>query len=175
MCLVNRVIWCSRCLRRNIVHYGDLIMGAMASQITSLTIDYSSVYSGADYRKHQSSTSLAFVWGIHRWPVNSPLKRPITRKMFPFDDVIMLGLELFYHEPYNSCRSKFIFGSIKYIAISQRRWEVTQVYIYVKYFLEEDKDTIMLYIQCHRHLWLFRFHYQQGRIKWHLTWLQQFK
>ena len=40
-------------------------------------------------RKHQSSVSLAFVWGIHRGPVNSPHKWPVTRKMFPFDDVIM--------------------------------------------------------------------------------------
>ena len=48
---------------------------------------YSSVYSGADQKKHQSSASLAFVRGIHWWPVNSPRKRPVTRKKF--DDVIM--------------------------------------------------------------------------------------
>ena len=65
------------------------IMSAMASQITSLTIVYSTVYSGADQRKHQSSASLAFVQGIQRGPVNSPNKGPVTRKMFPFDDVIM--------------------------------------------------------------------------------------
>ena len=53
-------------------HYSDVIMGAMAYQITSLVIVYSTVYSGADQRKHQSSASLAFVSGIHRWPVNSP-------------------------------------------------------------------------------------------------------
>ena len=64
-------------------------MGAIATQITSLTIVYSTVYSGADQSKHQSSASLAFVWGIHRGPVNSPHKWPVTRKMFPFDDVIM--------------------------------------------------------------------------------------
>ena len=64
-------------------------MGAMVSQITSFTIVYLTVYSGADQRKHQSSASLAFVWGINRWPVNSPHKWPVTRKMFPFDDVIM--------------------------------------------------------------------------------------
>ena len=64
-------------------------MGTMASQITSLTIGYSTFYSGADQRKHQSSASLAFVWGMHRGPVNSPYKWPVTRKMFPFDDVIM--------------------------------------------------------------------------------------
>ena len=64
-------------------------MGAVASQITSLTIVYSTVYSDADQRKHQSSASLAFLQGIHRTPVNSPHKWLITRKMFPFDDVIM--------------------------------------------------------------------------------------
>ena len=64
-------------------------MGAIASQITSLTIVYSTVYSDADQRQHQSSASLAFVRGIHRGPVNSPHKWPVTRKMFPFDDVIM--------------------------------------------------------------------------------------
>ena len=64
-------------------------MSAMASQITSLTILYSTVYSSANQRKHQSSASLAFVRGIHRWSVNSPHKGPVTRKMFPFNDVIM--------------------------------------------------------------------------------------
>ena len=67
----------------------DVIMSAMAFQITGVSIVYSTVGSGADQRKHQSSASLAFVRGIHRWPVNSPHKRPVTRKMFPFDDVIM--------------------------------------------------------------------------------------
>ena len=69
-------------------HYTDVTIGAMSSQITSLTIVYSIVYSGADHRKHQSSASLAFVRGIHRWPANSPQKWPVTRKLFPFDDVI---------------------------------------------------------------------------------------
>ena len=68
-------------------------MGAKASQITSLAIVYSTVYSGADQRKHQSSASLVFVRGIHRGPVNSPHKWPVTRKMFPFDDVIMIQLD----------------------------------------------------------------------------------
>ena len=61
-----------------------------ASKITSLPIVCSTAYSGADQRKHQSSASLAFVRGIHRWPVNSPHKGPVTLKMFPFDDVIMV-------------------------------------------------------------------------------------
>ena len=71
-------------------HYDDVIVGAIASQITSLTIVYSTDYSGAYQSKHQSSASLAFVRGIHRGPVNSPHKWPVTRKMFPFDDVIMI-------------------------------------------------------------------------------------
>ena len=66
-----------------IFHYSYVIMGAMASQITSLTIVYSTVYSGAHQRKHQGSMSLAFVGGIHRWPVNFPHKGSVTRKMFP--------------------------------------------------------------------------------------------
>ena len=48
------------------IHYDDVIMTTMASQITSLTVVYSTVYSDVDQRIHQSSASLAFVWGIHR-------------------------------------------------------------------------------------------------------------
>ena len=73
----------------NACHYDDVIMSAIASQITSITIVYSTVYPGADQSKHQSSASLAFVWRI----VNSPHKWPVTRKMFPFDDVIMVNLQ----------------------------------------------------------------------------------
>ena len=69
-------------------------MGVMASQIISFTIVYSTVYSGASQRKHQSSASLAFERGIRRWLVNSPYKWPVTRKMFPFDDVIMLSYDV---------------------------------------------------------------------------------
>ena len=90
------------CFHRNtldisILHYHDVIMSAMASQITSLMIVYSTFYSGTDQRKHQSSASLPFVQGIHRWPVNSPHKAPVTRKMFPYDDVIM-----YWYHPLNS-------------------------------------------------------------------------
>ena len=84
---------CKIVVRR--MHYSDAIIGATASQITSLTIVYATVYSGANQRKHQSSPPLAsvrywpFVRGIRRWPVNSLHKWPVTRKMFPFVDVIM--------------------------------------------------------------------------------------
>ena len=65
-------------------------MGAIASQIISITIVYSSVYYGTDQRKHQSSASRAIVRGNYRGPINSPHKGPVARKMFPFDDVIMM-------------------------------------------------------------------------------------
>ena len=61
------VLYCVICY-----HYDDVTMSAMASQITSLTIVNSTVYSGGDQIRHQSSASLAFVRGIHRGPVNSP-------------------------------------------------------------------------------------------------------
>ena len=70
-------------------HHNDVIMGALVSQITSLTIVYWTVYSRRRSRKNQSPASQAFVRGNHRWPVNSPHKGPVTRQMFPFDDVIM--------------------------------------------------------------------------------------
>ena len=54
-------------------HYRDVIISAMASQTTSVSIVYSIVCWGVDQRKHQSSAPLAFVRGIHRWPVNSPV------------------------------------------------------------------------------------------------------
>ena len=69
-------------------------MSLIASQITSLTIVYTTVYSDVHQRKHQSSASLAFVRGIHRGPVNSPHKGPVTRKIFPFDDVIMISTNM---------------------------------------------------------------------------------
>ena len=72
-------------------HYSDVIMGAMASKITSVSLVCTTVCSGAD-KKHPKSASLAFVRGIQRWPVNSPHKGSVTRKMFPFNDVILTAL-----------------------------------------------------------------------------------
>ena len=74
-------------------------MSAMAPQFTSFSIVCSTVCSGADQRKHQSSASLAFVLGIHQWPVNSPDKGPVTWKMFQFDDVIILPVWVYRREP----------------------------------------------------------------------------
>ena len=79
----TRYVICLSC------NFSDVIMSTMASQITSLTIVYSTAYSGPGERKHKSSVSLAFVRGIHRGLVNSPHKARVTRKLFPFDEVIM--------------------------------------------------------------------------------------
>ena len=72
-------------------HYNDVTMSAVASQFTSVSILCSTVGSGADQRKHQSSASLAFCGEFtgDRWFPRT--KRPVTRNMFPFDDVIMIG------------------------------------------------------------------------------------
>ena len=64
------------------IHYSDIIMNVMASQITSVSMVCSNICSGADKKKHHSSTSLAFVRGIHRWPVNSPHKGQFCGKCF---------------------------------------------------------------------------------------------
>ena len=126
-----------------LIHYNDVILDAIASQITSLTIVYSTVYSDADQRKHQSSASLAFVRGIHRWPVNSPLKWPVTRKMFSFDDVIMSwrfygmfrnwlviskwGLPIKTHQP-TICditsTNRSTYGRIRVVMILLKLWAV---------------------------------------------------
>ena len=100
-------------------HYSNVIMGAMASQITSLTIAYSTVYSSADQRKHQSSASLAFERRIHRWPVNSPHKRPVTRWWH-------------HHENLNKCYPRFFFcfggkrttGRLEDILITNSPWQL---------------------------------------------------
>ena len=111
MCPVSVLPFCSRrgkenqlmsevrTVERNIIPHRDLCSTRLTLRWRhnehdgvlnhQLTIVYSIAYSDADQRKHQSSATLAFVWGIHRWPVNSPHKRPVTRKVFPLDDVIM--------------------------------------------------------------------------------------
>ena len=81
---------CASCrLNVGLTHYSDVIMTRVASQITGASFFCSIVCSCADQRKHQSSASLASVRGIQRWLMDSPHKGPVTRKMFPFDDVVM--------------------------------------------------------------------------------------
>ena len=72
--------------------YTDVMTIAMASQITGVSIVYSTVCSGTDQRKHQSSASLAFERVVHRWPMNSTHKGPVTRKKLQCDDVIVFHI-----------------------------------------------------------------------------------
>ena len=88
--ILLKTSWCHENLHWRKCVWKSLPWRQMAPQITSITINYWTVWSGADQRKHQSSASLAFVMGIPRWPVNSPHKGPVARKMFPFDDVVMV-------------------------------------------------------------------------------------
>ena len=100
---IDDYVWCSNLKHQfqwelalmvaKVWHPGDAIISVMAFQITSVSIVYSTVCSGADQRKHQSSTSLAFVREIHRWPV------------FPFVDEIILTMS---HVPYQIPHKIFI-------------------------------------------------------------------
>ena len=72
----------------NWYHCNDVMMSTMASQITSFTRRRSK-------RKHQSSAALAFVGGIHQWPVNSLHKGLVMWKMFQFDDVTIIALSMY--------------------------------------------------------------------------------
>ena len=115
--IAERHYWDYFLLVVNHSHYDDVIMTILASQITSLTFVYSIVYSGVDLRKHQSSASLAFVREIHRGPVNFPHKWPVTRKMFPFDDVIMAFIQIDYLFAEVSISSSVIFGLHIYMEV----------------------------------------------------------
>ena len=72
-----------------LLNYSDVIMSAMASQITDVSIVCTTVSSREDQRIHQSSASLTLLRGIHGWPVDSPHTGPVNRKIFSFNDVIM--------------------------------------------------------------------------------------
>ena len=109
-----------------------VIMSTMASQTTSLTIVYSTIHSGADQRKHQCSASLALVWGIHRWTVNSPDKGPVTRIMSPFDDVIMLNRKswILKHPASNSAGGPFFHNFLDW-KHPNFAWILSDIYIFV--------------------------------------------
>ena len=109
-------------------YYNSVVMSTMASQITSVSIVYSTVCSCADQRKHQSSASPAFVWGIHRWPVNSPHKGSVTQKIFPFDDVIMI----------------IVWGVI-YASMTQDTWATTGAIMI--------SDTIIKWLRASEVIW----------------------
>ena len=118
--------------RKRFKHHNDIMISAMASQITGVLIVCSSVGSGADQRIHQSSASLAFVWGIHRWPVNSPLEGPMTWKMFPFDDAIVVRAEC----------------SLPYQIPLGNQLEENTLYIYIHYLQIQKNEGIYVCNVC---------------------------
>ena len=123
------------------LHYYDVIMGTMASQITSLTIVFSTVYSDADQRKHQSSASLAFMRGIHR----SPHKWPVTRKMFPFDDVIMCLLVCVHFECCSSCQYLALYVAHNDLYVVSKHLDLNRNFIILKLvdYWPQDCNTII--------------------------------
>ena len=75
-------------------HYSDVIMSAMTSQITGVPI----VFVKRLFRRRIKKSSTLRVTGlceeIHRWSTDSPHKRPVTREMFSFDDVIIMSISI---------------------------------------------------------------------------------
>ena len=104
-------------------HCSDVIMSAMASQISGVSIVCSVVCSGADQRKHQRSASLTFVVGIHRWPVDSPHKGPVTRKMFKFDNGIIRN--------YTTRDQKLLLTASRILLDKYSKDVVWNIYLYV--------------------------------------------
>ena len=128
-------------------HSNDVTMGTMVSQITNLTTVYLTVYSGIDERKHQSSASPAFGRGIHWWPVTSPHKGPLTRKMFPFDDVIMAnqvekGDNLSY-PIFKKCSGPLLYINVVFMLTTCMYWLVVMI-----------NSTRQLLVTCN---WMLRF------------------
>ena len=124
---INRYIkWHTIALKRwpATNHYIDVIMTTMASQITSLTVVYLTVYSDAYQRKYQSSASLDFVWGFHRdrW---IPPKGSVTQKMLPLDSVIKNDV------PFFICKMFVVTIVVLYMF-----YEYSGRYIYLAFWIE---------------------------------------
>ena len=156
-------------------HYNGVLMSTMASLITGLWVVYWTICSCTDQSKHQSSASLAFVRGIHRWPVNSPHNGPVTRKMFPFDDVIMCGCDLGRISiRWNMrtvckiltahCSSKTFWSNVKWICmLTNICCNIAQMYIQTQMLFIDDTCSlliswvifhyIMLYFVCKMKEW----------------------
>ena len=151
------------------LHYDDVMMGTKASQITSLMIVYSIVYSDADQGKHQSSASLTFVRGIHRGTVNSPHKWSVTRKILPFDDVIM-ALDTYFWR-LNLLNVSWALG----INLSMGSANESQRYIVASSHIgwdhrQNDLWTSMVW-PLRLSLWqLAGFHYENLRCQWWQIW-----
>ena len=119
------------------IHYNDGIMSAMASQITSLTIVYSTANSGTDRRKHHSSASLTFVraithniyWGITNGPysANHILHTLLERRHFYFNSHFTdFFIKLSICDP---------------VHLRIRSWKLKYFYFYLCTMLNKGKKT----------------------------------
>ena len=150
-----------------VCHYDDVIMSEIASQITSLTNVYSTVLSGADQSKHQSSASLAFVWEIHRWPVNFPHKWPVTRKIFPFDDVIM-SLNI------SSCTDNYVLSFSMQIAPMNDEYKTVKTLQTLKQYIHRAQSLFTYPTMYKRNVcWIDRI-YRIDNIIYHISLSQTF-
>ena len=115
-------------------HYTDVIMSAMSSQITSPTSVYSTVYSGVDQRKHQSSASLAFVRGIHRWPVNSPHKKASNAEN--------VSIWWRHHDPVRSAHLAGFCFYQRVLTDRQRMILFIKFFAFLSHFIKQDQCRI---------------------------------
>ena len=138
------------------------------AQITGVSI----VCSTADQRKYQSSTSLAFVRGIHRWPLYSPCKEPAT-KMFPFAAVIMIfcGLALTGSSPTRpSSPMRNLYPKYGSLTNHQRSTNIS-LYTYISYHIYAHNKHIAKKSLCHRvNMWLIHRDYRPEHIN-HTYWI----
>ena len=134
----------------HVFHYDDVTMNGMASQITSLTIVYSTVYPGADQRKHQSPVSLTFVREIHRGPVNSPHKWPVTRKMFPFDDVIMFFFQVYVFSAFYDPRPDAGGPAIRVLAMGWQAEYRTIGDLYCQLWYDQQEQPVVTLAEYNR-------------------------
>ena len=120
-------------------------MGTMASQITSRLFTPSFIQVQIK-KKHQSSASLACVWGIHLWPVNSPHKGPLTRKMFPINDVIMCQSMQCSTNPPSWCL-RWVKLCFRWVKIFKTFWNCV---LLVRIFLRMgDMESLCRTLSCH--------------------------
>ena len=115
---VSTVYTVTKSVRFSPNHYRDVIMSALASQITAVSIVYLTVCSGAYQRNHQISASLAYVRGIRRWPVNSPYKRPVTPA------TVYSGAD--QRKEQSSASLAFVRGIHRWPVNSPHKWPVTR-------------------------------------------------
>ena len=135
--LPNKAIYPAFCLKvynihrvtKHVQHYNDVIWARWRLKSPASWMFTQPFFQGADQRKHQRSASLAFVRGIHRWPVNSPHKGPVTRKMFPFDDVIMKRRQSMPQT--HPCWMSSVWGLLNICSL---------LFLYVKFWLSKRTD-----------------------------------